>query len=90
MKKKLKYLLLSILVSFLFSCSQIDEKKESERRLLVDSIVQVRIDTLTPVLDSLCAIEIEGKLQKTVDSIIQERLKKIERTLREKRKKINQ
>ncbi|MAT53229.1 MAG: hypothetical protein CMN32_02030 [Saprospirales bacterium] len=52
-----------------------------KERLLVDSLYNQGVDSLRPILDSLCTLHFDSLVQASVDSMMQERLEEIERYL---------
>ena len=50
-------------------------------REVVDSLFRMRVDTLRPRYDSLCAARMDSMVQRNVDSIMEERLGEIEKYL---------
>ncbi len=52
-----------------------------KERLLVDSLYNHGVDSLRPILDSLCALSFDSLVQVSADSMMQERLEEIERYL---------
>lgn len=53
-----------------------------KERLLVDSLYNSGVDSLRPILDSLCNLHFDSLVQTSVDSMMEERLAEIERYLR--------
>ncbi|MEO1260128.1 MAG: hypothetical protein AAFZ15_15140 [Bacteroidota bacterium] len=50
-------------------------------RQLVDSLFRLQVDSLKPLMDSLCDLRFDSAVQHTVDSIMQERQSEIEQYL---------
>ncbi|GIV31271.1 MAG: hypothetical protein KatS3mg029_0622 [Saprospiraceae bacterium] len=49
-----------------------------KERLLVDSLYNKGVDSLRPILDSICQVHFDSIVQSKVDSMMQERLHEIE------------
>lgn len=60
------------------------------QRLLVDSLYNFGVDSLRPLLDSLCTAQFDSLVQRNADSMMQERLEEIERYLERIRREQNQ
>ena len=58
-------------------------------RQLVDSLFRLEVDSLKPLLDSICDLRFDSAVQHTVDSLMQERQSEIEKYL-ERIKKENE
>ena len=50
-------------------------------RQLVDSLFRMQVDSLKPLMDSLCDLRFDSAVQHTVDSIMQERQSEIKKYL---------
>ncbi|MFQ5448346.1 MAG: hypothetical protein ACE5FF_15585 [Saprospiraceae bacterium] len=50
-------------------------------RELADSLYRLQVDTLNPVMDSLCKARFDSAVQHNVDSMMAERLSEIEKYL---------
>ena len=71
--------LLLILLLSLNSCDEPEIKLNRAARRTIDTLVNYQLDSITPILDSLCATQRDSIIQNAVDSIMQERKKKEER-----------
>lgn len=63
----------------LISCGEPEIKLTRADRKSIDTIVSRQLDSISPILDSLCDVESETIIQKAVDSIMKERRIKEER-----------
>lgn len=50
-------------------------------RQLVDSLFRLQVDSIKPILDSICDLQFDSAVQHTVDSIMKERQSEIEKYL---------
>jgi hypothetical protein len=57
-------------------------------RQMVDSLFRVQVDSLKPLLDSICDVRFDSAVQHTVDSIIQERQSEKEKYLERLRREM--
>jgi hypothetical protein len=74
--KNAKYLLLCLcLGSFFFSCEEeiSSIRLTSRERIRIDTISKQQIDSLIPVLDSLCNAQYGQMVQQALDSILETR-----------------
>ncbi len=53
-----------------------------KERLQVDSLYNKGVDSLRPILDSLCELQFDSLVQASVDSMMHERMEEIERYLK--------
>ena len=67
-------LLLTVLSAAGCEDTQVELRLTSEERRQVDDRVSLTMDSLRPLLDSLCTVTFEDRVAVAVDSIIQERL----------------
>ena len=74
----LNTLIFFILLSF-SSCGEPEIKLTRADRKAIDTLVNHQLDSISPILDSLCRERSGELVQKAVDSIILERKKKEER-----------
>ena len=73
---------LYLLLILLFSCSACGEpeiKLDRAARRTIDTLVNYQLDSIGPMLDSLCKATKDDFIQQAVDSIMQERRQKEER-----------
>ncbi len=68
-----------IFFSGLFSCSEPEIKLSRADRKGIDTLVNNQLDTISPMLDSLCVVNKEMIIKNAVDSIVKERQKQEER-----------
>lgn len=72
-----------LFVFAVFSCTEPPPPTLNyQERLLVDSLYNKGVDSLRPILDSLCQVQFDSLVKVNVDSMMQERLEEIERYLR--------
>lgn len=71
--------LLLILLISLQACGKPEIKLNRAARRTIDTLVNYQLDSISPVLDSLCASQKDSIIQQAIDSIMQERRKKEER-----------
>lgn len=67
---------------FLFSlgaCGKPEIKLDRAARRTIDTLVNYQLDSISPILDSLCKATQDDFIQHAVDSIVKERQKKEER-----------
>jgi hypothetical protein len=77
----LMFLLSCFLSSSFLSCDEPTIKLTRAERQAIDTLVNHQLDSISPILDSLCSVEREMFIKKAVDSIILER-KEREKRLR--------
>ena len=63
----------------IFSCGEPEIKLNRADRKSIDTLVNNQLDSISPILDSLCFEETEVIIEKAVDSIVKERQKQEER-----------
>ncbi|MEM1123911.1 MAG: hypothetical protein AAGJ18_25965, partial [Bacteroidota bacterium] len=71
--------LLILLTFSLFSCGEPEIKLTRADRRTVDTLVNYQLDSISPILDSLCKVNEEAFVRQVADSIMAERKKKEER-----------
>ena len=76
--RRLFYFCLLLLFSF-SACSEPEIKLDRAARRTIDTLVNHQLDSIGPILDSLCDATKEEFIQQAVDSIVMERKKKEER-----------
>ncbi len=77
-KKNIKILGVGVFLFVLYSCNSEDEKLTNKQLRLIDKLARQEIDSLRPIMDSLCDIRREKEFQTRVDSLLQVRLKELE------------
>ncbi len=66
--------LLVVWLSSLNSCKDFERPIDSKTKKLIDTIVAHRVDSMRPLLDSLCLLQYDTIYQLAFDSIMQIRL----------------
>ena len=69
----------SILLFSLSACGEPEIKLDRTARRTIDTLVNYQLDSISPILDSLCKTTKDDFIQHAVDSIVKERQKKEER-----------
>ncbi len=69
----------SILLFSLGACGEPEIKLDRAARRSIDTLVNYQLDSISPILDSLCKNTRDDFIQHAVDSIVKERQKKEER-----------
>ncbi len=72
-------LILFIFLTAIFSCGEPEIKLNRADRKAIDTLTNNQLDSISPILDSLCIVEKEIFIKKAVDSIIKERQEQEER-----------
>lgn len=72
-------ILLIIFFSSIFSCSEPEIKLSRADQKTIDTLVNNQLDSISPILDSLCFEETDVIIKRAVDSIVKERQKQEER-----------
>ena len=73
----------------LCACGEPEIKLDRAARRTIDTLVNYQLDSIRPILDSLCTATKEEVIQQAVDSIVRERKKKEERLRLNKPKMMN-
>ncbi len=75
-----------IIIAFIFvlffggsACGEPEIKLDRAARRTIDTLVNYQLDSISPILDSLCKSTRGDFIQQAVDSIVEERKKKEER-----------
>ncbi|GEM_PF-4282322 len=68
-----------ILLFSLSACEEPEIKLDRAARRTIDTLVNYQLDSISPILDSLCKATKEDVIQHAVDSIVKERQKREER-----------
>jgi len=68
-----------IFIIGIYSCSEPEIKLTRADRRVVDTLVNNQLDTISPMLDSLCIVNKKVIIKNAVDSIVKERQKQEER-----------
>ena len=76
-KWRLKMLLL--LLIGICSCGEPEVKIDRTARRTIDTLVNVQLDSISPLLDSLCSVRKDSLIQYWADSIMQKRKREEER-----------
>lgn len=63
----------------LFSCGEPAIKLNRADKRMIDTLVNYQLDSISPILDSICLADKEKFIQQAADSIMQERKKREER-----------
>ena len=69
----------SILLFSLSACGEPEIKLDRAARRTIDTLVNHQLDSMSPILDSLCKTTRDEVIQQAVDSIVKERQKREER-----------
>ena len=72
-------LILFIFLIGIFSCGEPEIKLNRADRKAIDTLTNNQLDSISPILDSLCIVEKEIFIKKAVDSIMKERHEQEER-----------
>jgi len=78
-----------LLLFGLGACGEPEIKLDRAARRTIDTLVNYQLDSIRPILDSLCTATKEEVIQQAVDSIVRERKKKEERLRLNKPKMMN-
>lgn len=68
-----------LLIFSLGACGEPEIKLDRAARRTIDTLLNHQLDSIRPILDSLCDVKKEAFIQHAVDSIVKERKKKEER-----------
>lgn len=79
----LVFLILSVLLWSSCESQETGIRLTSSERIRIDSLAKKQIDSLVPVLDSLCTVNKDKLIEQALDSIIELRQQE-EQTLRER------
>ena len=92
MKNRLKYLyLLAATVVMLAGCTEQPEPTLVYKdREVVDSLYRHQVDSLKPILDSLCTAHFDSAVQFKTDSMLKVRTAEIQKALERLRQETNQ
>jgi hypothetical protein len=82
MKNKTAFLLSAFFFLLATACTEDPPPTLTYKdRELADSLYRLQVDTLNPVMDSLCKARFDSAVQHNVDSMMAERLSEIEKYL---------
>ncbi len=73
------FIILLILLFGISSCGEPEIRLTRADRKTIDTLVNNQLDSISPILDSLCFEETEMIIKRAVDSIVKERQKQEER-----------
>lgn len=68
-----------ILLMGLTSCGEPEIKLSRAEKRIIDTLVDYQLDSIKPILDSICAVQSDLMIERAADSIILERRQKEER-----------
>lgn len=75
-------IVVSIVLVFLFvftSCGEPEIKLTRAEKRIIDTLVNYQLDSIKPILDSICAVQSDLMIERAADSIVLERRRKEER-----------
>jgi len=76
---KIFWLISIIFLTGILSCGEPEIKLNRADRRSIDTLVNNQLDSISPILDSLCFEETDVIVERAVDSIVKERQKQEER-----------